>query len=66
MRNGARPRRKSSAVAPDLSQSPEIQSPEIQSPEVRPPEDEFAARGAEDVVELPVRVPIEAPRGDPI
>jgi hypothetical protein len=47
VRNGARPRRKSSVAAPGLSQSPEIQ-------------------GVEEVVELPVRVPIKAPRGEPV
>ncbi len=47
MRDGARPRRKSPAVAPGLSQSPEIQ-------------------GVEEVVELPVRVPTEALRGESI
>ena len=51
MRNGARPRRKSPAAAPGLSHSPEIQSPE----------GELAAQGGEEVVELPVREPIEAP-----
>jgi len=66
MRNGARPRRKSTVAAPGLSQSPEIQSPQVRPPEVRPPEDEFAAQGGEEVVELPVRVPIEALRGEPI
>ena len=55
MRNGARPRRKPPVAPPGLSQSPEVRSPE----------DEFAAQGGEEVVELLVRAPIEALRGEP-
>jgi hypothetical protein len=70
MRNGARPRRKSPAAAPGVSQSPEKRRPETRPHETRPhesppPPDEIAGQPNDDVVELLVRVSVDALGGEP-
>ncbi|MGD0019372.1 MAG: hypothetical protein ABSD62_08995 [Candidatus Limnocylindrales bacterium] len=60
MRDGARPRRKSPLAAPGMPQSPDRLRPEAGSREALPPPDEISGRSGDDVVELLVRVPIEA------
>ena len=65
MRNGARPRRKSPVASPGMSQSPGKLRPEARSLETLPLPEEIAAQSNDDVVELLVRVPIEALAGEP-
>ena len=69
MRNGARPRRRSPVAAPGMSQSSERLPPEARPLEPIPLPDQTAVPPNDDVVELLVRVPIEAledqPTGEP-
>ena len=69
MRNGARPRRRSPVAAPGMSQSSERLVPEARPLEPIPLPDQTAVPPNDDVVELLVRVPIEAledePTGEP-
>ena len=60
MRNGARPRRSSPVAAPGMSQPPGRLAPEARSRDAIPLPDQTATQPSDDIVELLVRVPVEA------
>ena len=66
MRNGARPRRKSPSAAPEIPQPVQNPLPETRSRRTRQIPDEIAGQPNDDVLDLLVRVPLDALDAEPV